>query len=351
MSENSFYLMMVELSGTLLGLAFVGITHHFNSLGTDLFSDPRVNLKGKALWTCVFDSAVLSLSLLLLPFCASLLMLTVTPESDAVKIGVGLVGLIWAAVMLVVFREKLYARRMGQTYEYESELPLRVEDYIQLVLAVLVTGLLSIVLLLIGSLPLAVPSKFPHVSLHEIDGYVRVVCVVYVIGGLMALYNDLFSPYPLTTYPAESALLTAPEGGQESALQRIRRVLRLLPHKEVAPGDGPGHAAFQGDYSPPEAPSRRTPRTTEAVAARLDAVEDAYHDLLQAWDAGEDIRAFVELGGELDSRQLDELQHWLVEMRRREESVIRQILLLECMIVAGAQSHELRHEVDGATGG
>jgi hypothetical protein len=344
MSDDSFYLTIAELSGTLLGLAFVAITHHFSSLGTDLFSDPRENLKAKALWTCVFDSAVLSLSLLLLPFCASLLMLTITPESDAVKIGLGVLGVIWAGVMLVVFREKLYARKMGRTHEYEVVLPLRFEDYIQFILGVLTTALLSTVLLVIGLLPAAFLHRSFHVSVDQMDAYIELVCAAYLIAGLMALYNDLFSPYPLTTYPAEWALLKPPDGPTEPVLQRIKRLLRLLPHREIGPGS-PIPADTLAENQPPwEATHLRTQLPAEALAARMGELENLFRDLGQAWQARRDIRALVEAAGKLDRVELRELELWTAEMRQCKDCLTEAVVILESMIAACAVNQEESEE-------
>ena len=339
MVDDSFYLSMAELSGTLIGLAFVAITHHFNSLGTDLFSDPRTSLKAKALWTCVFDSAVLSLSLLLLPFCVSLLMLTITPESDAVKIGVGLLGLVWAGVMLVVFREKLYSRRMGRSYEYEVGLPLRVEDYIQFILGVLTTGLLSITLMVSGSLPIVFAHRSFHVSVAEVDTYVRLVCAVYVIGGLIALYNDLFSPYPLTTYPSEWALLKPPDGPTEPASQRIKRLLRLLPQREAEVDGGTPCDSSGENLSPRGATHLRTPTSPEA-AARMEALERASRDLVQAWHARRDIGALLQAEGELDRAALRKLELWMHETRQCRDCLTGTVEALESMMAAVAENQE-----------
>ena len=340
MSDGSFYLTMVDLCGTLIGLAFVAITHHFSSLRADLFSDPRENLKAKALWTCVFDSAVLSLSLLLLPFCASLLMLTITPESDAVKIAVGLLGITWAGVMVVVFREKLYARRMGRSYQYEVDLPLRVEDYIQLALGVFATASLSIVLIMIGSLPTVFPHRPYHVPVGELDAYVRVVCTLYVLGGLVALYNDLFSPYPLTTYPAEWALLKLPDGPTEPPWQRIKRLLRLLPQREVELDGGTPSDAPLESFSPWGATHPRKPIPAEAAVARTKAIEDTVRDLLQAWDARRDVRALIQARGESDGVTLRELKLWIEQTKRCRDCLAGTVDALESMTAAAAVSQD-----------
>ena len=348
MTDGSFYLTMVELSGTLIGLAFVAITHHFSSLRTDLFSDPRHNLKAKALWTCVFDSAVLSLSLLLLPFCASLIMLTITPESDMVKIAVGLLGFIWAGVMLVVFREKLYARRMGRSYEYEVDLPLRVEDYIQLTLGVFTTGSLSMMLIMIGCLPTVFPHGAYHVSVDQLDAYVRVVCALYIFGGLLALYNDLFSPYPLTTYPAERALLKLPDVPTEPGWQRIKRLLRLLPRREAELGRWTPSDAPLESFSPGGATHPRNPIPAEAAAARLRSLEETVRDLLQAWDARRDIQALLEARGELRGVTLSELELWMQQVKQCRDCLEDTVEALESMLSAASVDQEDSEEEDPA---
>lgn len=199
MDGRSFYSMMSQISAALVGLALVAISNHLVIIGRDLLmKHPQEEERIKARLTYIYESGSLCFMFFLLPFIISLLMLITDPNNAWVKALMGMIGL---AVSIRLWFFFSYKKRINAKYEIVTGR--RFEDWLQ-ILGVLATALASSALL-IDAVP-SLYSRIPPIFSIEIDAFVRVLCIFYLVVGVPSLYNDFFAPYPMAAIPSEQFL-------------------------------------------------------------------------------------------------------------------------------------------------